>query len=139
MVSAAEGEEMSIIEQAKAELDVVNFGEDDTKVMLEILRKFFDQWDSGGAVSVAVPVLMRLLGGMPLSPLTGRDEEWHEVGHGVWQNIRRSTVFKQLEPQPRWGRGGLHPYDIENLDWDGNFPYNPPTSLPPEPLMEIET
>jgi hypothetical protein len=34
---------MSIIEDAKAELDAINFGEE-SAVMLEILRTFFDHW-----------------------------------------------------------------------------------------------
>lgn len=33
---------MSIIEDAKAELDAINFGEEESAVMLEILRTFFD-------------------------------------------------------------------------------------------------
>jgi hypothetical protein len=35
---------MSIIEDAKAELDAINFGEEESAVMLEILRTFFDHW-----------------------------------------------------------------------------------------------
>ena len=62
---------MSIVEQAKSELALINFGEEDTKVMIEILKKFFDQWDSGGAVHVVAPILQRCLAWTPLSPLTG--------------------------------------------------------------------
>ena len=29
-----------------------------------------------------------------LSPLTCKDDEWNEVGEGTYQNIRKSTVFK---------------------------------------------
>jgi hypothetical protein len=123
---------MSIVGRAKVELDAINFGDEDSAVMIEIMEKFFDQWDSGGAVSVAVPVLMRLLNGMPLSPLTGADAEWidrSEYGGPCWQNIRRSSVFKQ--------NGKCT--DIDNPKWDGSFPYYPPTSLPLPPVMEIET
>ena len=47
---------MSIIEQAKTELAAANFGDDDSRVMIEILERFFDQWNSGGAVAAAAPV-----------------------------------------------------------------------------------
>jgi len=45
---------MSIIERAKSELARINFGDDDSRVMIEILEKFFSQWDSGGAVHVSL-------------------------------------------------------------------------------------
>lgn len=127
---------MSIIERAKVELAAVNFGEDDSKVMLEILEIFFGQWDSGGAVSFAAPVLTRLISGQPLAPLTGTDTEWLEVGTGVFQNVRCGSVFKQREVTGR-GRGGMHPYDIDNLSWDGRFPYDPSTKHPSSPVVEF--
>src|SRR3546814_1515008 len=88
---------MSIIEQAKEELKRVNFGEEDSAVMVEILEKFFDQWDSGGAVWAVAPVLQRLIAGTCLSPLTGEDGEWFDHGNGVLQNMRVSSVFKSSD------------------------------------------
>jgi hypothetical protein len=129
---------MSIIEQAKNELNAINFGDEDTAVMIGLLEQFFDQWDSGGAVSVAAPVLMRLINGQPLKPLTGEDSEWHDpMGDGsMFQNIRCSSVFKCPEPTGR-GRGGMHPYDIDNEAWDGRFPYDPTSKLPSSPVIEV--
>jgi hypothetical protein len=131
---------MSIIERAKTELAAINFGTEDSAAMIVILEKFFDQWDSGGAVSVAAPVLARLISGQPLKPLTGEDSEWHKPfdNQEVYQNIRCSTVFKQQEPGGRFGRGGMHPYDIDNPNWDGRFPYDPTTRLPRPPIFEVE-
>jgi len=114
---------MSIISQAKAELDRINFGEEDTKVMVEILEKFLDQWDSGGAVAAAAPVLQRLIAGKCLSPLTGADEEWVDHGNGVFQNTRCSSVFKD----PRFHEGKLA-YDIDRPGHERDaisFPYWP--------------
>ena len=128
---------MSLIENAKIELAAINFGAEDSAVMIEIMEKFFSQWDSGGAVSCAVPVLARLLSGQPLAPITGDDSEWMEVGDGVYQNIRCSSVFKQREANGRRGRGGMHPYDIDNEAWDGKFPYDPTTRLPTAPVYEV--
>ena len=100
---------MSIIEQAKDELRRINFGDEDTAAMVEILERFFEQWDSGGAVFVVAPILQRCIAGKPLSPLTGEDDEWVEHGDGVFQNKRCSTVFKD----PRFHDGKLA-YDLEN-------------------------
>jgi hypothetical protein len=109
---------MSIIESAKAELAKSSFAEDDQSVIIDIMELFFAQWDSGGAVSVMVPVLDRLLRGMPLSGLTGEDDEWM-CGHaapGMCQNLRMGSVFKLEDGKA---------YDIDNPEWDGSFPYWP--------------
>ena len=128
---------MSIIEQAKIELQAISFGDDDSRVMVEILETFFGQWDSGGAVSFAAPVLQRLIAGKPLSPLTGDDNEWIEVGPQVWQNRRCSTVFKQLRPDLG---DGLFAY---NIDTPGRpaitFPYWPDKAEVGSPVLEIRT
>lgn len=122
---------MSIRDAARSELARCNFGEPDSTVMLQILDAFFDTWDSGGAVFVAANVLARLVKGLPLTPLTGDDSEWMEVGPNVWQNIRCGTVFRD-----ETGRC----YDI---DVDGRptivFPYYPPTSPVRSPVIEVET
>jgi hypothetical protein len=95
--------------------------------MIEILEKFFDQWDSGGAVS-------RLLAGQPLSPLTGEDSEWfiHDCDGMYAQNLRCSTVFKSTKDGPA--------YDI---DAPGRppitFPYWPDKADVRSPVMEIGT
>ncbi len=121
---------MSIIEQAKKELALINFGEEDSKFMIELIVRFFSQWDSGGAVSIAAPVLQRLIAGKPLSPLTGEYSEWVEVGDGVWQNLRCSTVFK--------GEGGA----AYNIDVEGrppiSFPYWPEKAEVGDPVIEFE-
>lgn len=120
---------MSIIESAKAELAKSSFAQDDQDVIIDIMQRFFAQWDSGGAVSVMIPVMDRLLRGLPLSALTGADEEWI-CGHaepGMCQNIRCGTVFK-IE--------GGKTYDIDNPAWDGSFPYVPEHKNL-SPVMEV--
>src|SRR3954470_2094357 len=98
---------MSIIERAKTELALIRFSKDDSRVMVELLEKFFDQWDSGGAVTVVQPILIRLLAGKPLSPLTGAADEWVDIGIGLFQNKRCPSVFRD----PRLYEGKLA-YDI---------------------------
>lgn len=128
---------MSIIEQARRELKRINFGDDDSAVMIDILERFFDQWDSGGAVWAVAPVLQRLIAGKPLSPLTGDDDEWNEVGNDVFQNNRLSSVFKD----PRFYDGKLA-YDLDNPDGPRvaiSFPYYPKQAVVPPPVIEIDT
>lgn len=108
---------MSLIEKAKRELAAINFGEEDSKVMVEILEKFFGQWDSGGAVWATAPVLQRLIAGKPLGPLTGEESEWyiHDAPGMYAQNMRCSTVFKASKDG--------HAYDID-------VPGRPPITFP---------
>lgn len=124
---------MSIILQAKFELAAINFGEEDSRVMIEILEKFFDQWDSGGAVFVVAPILQRLIAGKPLTPIMGTDDEWFmpDIQGCYMQNKRCSTIFKKTKD----GRA----YDI-NVD-DGRspitFPYWPDNATVRSPTMKI--
>lgn len=125
---------MSIIEQAKTELAAVNFGEDDSRVMVEILEKFFDQWDSGGAVSVAAPALQRLIAGKPLGPLMGSDDEWfiHDMEGCYAQNKRCSTVFKDKD-------GRAYDIDLPRDAMTIAFPYWPGEANVRPPVVEIDT
>lgn len=127
---------MSIIANAKNELNMINFGEDDTKIMIDILERFFDQWNSGGAVHAVAPILQRLIAGKALSHLTGADDEWMEVGTGVFQNIRCSSVFKD----PRFHDGKLA-FDIDAPDPRAaiSFPYWSDKAEVASPIVEFES
>jgi len=124
---------MSIIEQAKTELALINFGED-SAVMIELLEKFLDTWDSGGAVAAVQPVFNRLLAGKPLSPLMGDDSEWVDHGNGVFQNKRASSVFKD----PRYHDGKLA-YDLDAPEPRAaiTFPYWPERDRVQMPIFEV--
>jgi hypothetical protein len=126
---------MSIVAQAKHELKLINFGDEDTAVMIGILETFFGQWDSGGAVYAVAPILRRLIAGKPLSPLTGADDEWFDHGRGMFQNIRCSSVFKD----PRFHDGKLA-YNIDAAEPRAaiTFPYWPERADVPSPVIEIE-
>lgn len=135
---------MSIIESAKIELAASNFGAEDSAVMIDLLERFLNQWDSGGAVHAVAPVFVRLLSGLPLGPLTGDDSEWHDpMGDGLMlQNKRCSSVFKDwrdakghLSSQAGEGKQWIH--DLDNPKWDGSFPYDPATRLPSSPVVEM--
>lgn len=126
---------MSIISQAKSELKRINFGDEDSAVMIGILETFFEQWDSGGAVHAVAPVLQRLIAGKCLSPLTGEPDEWVEQAEGVFQNVRCGSVFKD----PRF-HGGKLAYDIDNPKGGRaaiEFPYWPERAEVGSPVVEI--
>lgn len=125
---------MSIIESAKRELKAANVGEEDSRVMVEILEKFFGQWDSGGAVWAMAPVLQRLIAGKPLCPITGADSEWVDRsdvhGQPMWQNMRCSSIFKD---------GTGRAWDIDAADNDATiaFPYLPDGTEVKSPVAEF--
>lgn len=126
---------MSLIDSARYELTRAKWDPDDIAAMTEILEKFFAQWDSGGAVHAVAPVLQRLIAGKPLSPLTGDEDEWIEVGPGVFQNRRLGSVFKD----PRFYDGKLA-YDIDNPQGPRaaiSFPYYPDRAEVRSPVVEI--
>ena len=128
---------MSLIEHARSELQQINFGAEDSAVMIEILEKFFDQWDSGGAVHAVAPVLQRLIAGKTLSPLTGEPDEWNEVGDGVFQNRRISSVFKDAR-----FHDGKRASDLDNPAGSREpitFPYWPERAEVASPVVEIGT
>jgi hypothetical protein len=112
-------------------------------VMIDILKRFFAQWDSGGSVWAMAPVLQRLIAGKPLSPLTGADSEWidcSEFADGpidasgtmpkFWQNVRCSTVFKDADGA----------YDIDapgEARHPVSFPYSPEGAEIGDPVVEF--
>lgn len=106
----------------------------------ELVLVFGTQGHSGFSAGWAIACLTKLLSFEPLSPLTGEDSEWGEVGNGVLQNRRCGRVFKESV------RFGGQPYDIEGIVWedpDGGcftnaqsavlvtFPYTPKTEYRP--------
>ena len=96
---------MSMIEYAKRELDAIGMTEDSSdemngmmrKHILHMVKEFADEDHSGFSAAYALSILKRLLAYEPLSPLTGADDEWMEVGPDVWQNKRASNVFKDKD------------------------------------------
>lgn len=127
---------MSIIDQAKAELTRAKVSPDETAAFVNILRTFFNMWDSGGAVSCAAPLLQRLIAGKPITPLTGADDEWidrakENDGTPMWQNARCTSVFK--------GADGVC-WDIDGPGGQKvlvTFPYWPTDAAVRVPVVEV--
>jgi len=71
---------------------------------LKLLEVFSEEGHSGSSAPYAVHMFSRLASWKPLTPLTGEDDEWNEVGTGAWQNNRASNVFKD-ETGAYWSDG----------------------------------
>lgn len=85
--------------------------------LLELIAVFSKQGHSGGSAPITIETFKELASFKPLTPLTGKDDEWNEVRHGEWQNKRLSSVFKdkdgkaydidafRIENEDGWGSG----------------------------------
>lgn len=137
---------MSLKSYAESELDRVlgsdEYDQEIRKSVLEIIGIFEEQGHSGFSASYAISALTKLMKFEPLTPLTGEDSEWNEVGNGVFQNRRLSRVFKNTSDNRAYDIDGIVFYEWME-DEDGRkfksyytckdskvfieFPYEPKT------------
>lgn len=105
---------MSMMDWAKRELDLAGYKEsgdpDDINNwmrndVLKLLEMFCEQGHSGFSANYAIQLFQTLANWKPLSPLTGADDEWNEIGEGMWQNKRASSVFKGEDGRAYWSDG----------------------------------
>lgn len=64
------------------------------KDVLQLIEVFAKQGHSGMSAPYVLDVFQRLARFEPLSPLTGEDSEWCDVGDNTFQNNRCGEVFK---------------------------------------------
>ena len=67
------------------------------KHIVHMVKEFSDEGHSGFSGRYALNILNKLLDFKPLTPLTGADDEWNDVGEDYWQNKRCSSVFKKAD------------------------------------------
>ena len=91
----------NLVDYAKDELKrigMIDSGEEyndrATKAILDLIELFDSQGHSGFSATYVANMFHRLAMFKPLAPLTGEDDEWMEIGAGVFQNKRYSAVFK---------------------------------------------
>lgn len=63
--------------------------------ILKMVETFSDEGHSGMSAGLAISIFEKVARFEPLTPLTGEDDEWMEVGDGKFQNVRCSHVFKE--------------------------------------------
>ena len=137
----------NLVNYAKDELARIDHSDDMQDLIdrdiLELIETFSNQEHSNTTGAYVLGVFNRLVKFMPLTPLTGDDNEWEDIsdisGDTCYQNKRCSRIFKDKD-----GRA----YDIEYryfVDENGvsytnknsteyiSFPY-----CPNEPLEEKE-
>jgi len=92
---------MSLIEHAKHELELSGMFDKDAdyggalaESVMELIEVFSKQGHSGFAAVMVSDLFNKLSRFKPISPLTGKDEEWCEIVDGTFQNQRNSAVFK---------------------------------------------
>lgn len=93
---------MTLLSYAKQELDLLGI-KDKSKDnpdswmrdhILKMIEVFEEEGHSGSSAKYAISILTRLLDYKPLTPLTGEESEWMEVGFETSQNRRHYSVFK---------------------------------------------
>ena len=122
----------NLVDYAKRELDILNLGNNDRTGegmdfhmrdhILHMVELFAEEGHSGFSASYALSILKRVLAYRPLTPLTGEDDEWNEVGDGVFQNRRASNVFKE-NGQAYWMDGIVFWEWYSSPDIDDGKPY----------------
>jgi hypothetical protein len=90
---------------------------------LELLKVFAEQGHSGMSAPYAVALFQTLASWKPLTPLTGEDSEWMEVGPDVWQNKRMPNVFKGEDSQAYWMDGRVFWEWYSSPDYDDGKPF----------------
>ena len=135
------------IEHAKRELALLRGGDTEPDEMqdrmdahiLKMLEVFAAEGHSGYSAEYATECLVRLLRRLPLTPLTGEDDEWHELSEdmmgepNMFQNKRCGKVFKKngqaynLEGKVFSDDGGETWCTCQDSRVDIEFPYSVPS------------
>jgi hypothetical protein len=111
-----------------------------SKAILDLIELFSSQSHSGFTAPYVASVFYRLAMFKPISPLTGEDDEWNDVGNGHFQNKRCPMVFKDADGKA-YNIDGKIFSDDGGETWFTNkdsrvyisFPYMPP--LYPEKVI----
>lgn len=105
------------------------------KAVLEIVKVFAKQDHSGMSASMTTAIVEKLMRFEPITPLTGKDDEWNDVSHmstePKWQNKRCGHVFKDSDGRAYDSEGKIF-RDPDGSTWTNGdsrvyitFPYTP--------------
>jgi len=128
----------NIVSYAEDELRRAGWYDDDAfygdlvpKAVLRSARLFSIEGHSGMSAGLVNRIVSTVVMFKPLTPLTGEDDEWNEVGDGVFQNRRMSSVFKDESGKAYWisGRVFREPSGVTYTSGDSrvyiDFPWTP--------------
>jgi len=99
--------------------------------VMKMVEQFADEGHSGFSAGMAISMFEKVARFEPLTPLTGDDDEWTEIGgEGTLQNKRCSHVFKKNgEAYDINGRIFREPNGVCFTSYDSRvpvtFPYTP--------------
>ena len=111
--------------------------------ILELVDVFAKQGHSGFSAGRVISIFTKLARYENLAPLTGEATEWNEVGDGMYQNNRVSSVFKDKDNKPyyldaivwinqkgsTWGGSAakMNGEVVRGRQFIKSFPFNPKT------------
>lgn len=103
----------SLVDYAKDELKkigMINSGDPyndyAANAILDLIELFASQGHSNFTASYVANTFHRLAMFRPLTPLTGKDDEWNELGDGSFQNKRYCAVFKNSKDGTAYNNNG---------------------------------
>jgi len=121
---------VGLVEHAKREFELLGWPGDREmqavvcRNLVELLEVFAEQGHSGSSAPYVLNLFDKLARFEPISPLTGEDDEWCEVGDGLFQNRRCSAVFKSEVVGAYWIEGKVF------RDPDGSMYTNSESRVP---------
>ncbi len=130
------------VSHAEREFEVLNWpGDCEMQALMcqnitDLLWVFASQGHSGSSAPYCIRHFERLAHFSPISPLTGADDEWHEMGTDVFQNRRCSDVFKDgKDGEPYWSSGRVFRYSDGGCftSRDSRVPISFPWTRPDQP------
>jgi hypothetical protein len=96
---------MGLVEHSKLELQMAGYFDEDSdyggalgEAVMELIEVFAKQGHSGMSAAMVNGLFTKLANYEPLSPITGKDEEWGDIrdysDNPYYQNKRESALFK---------------------------------------------
>ena len=104
---------MSLEKFAERELEKIGaFSKEDDfyggmtgKAVMELVKTFSNQGHSGMSASLVSSLFNKLVNFENLTPLTFEDDEWEKIDDNTFQNLRNSSVFKDIDENKPYNVG----------------------------------
>lgn len=118
----------NLIEHAKRELKLIGADSKDGVYdgmlydsCMELVTVFSKQGHSEMSASIVRDLFNKLADFKPLSKLTLDDDEWSEVGNGIYQNNRNSAVFKDGKDRRAYYIDAFYKKTRNGSTWSGSL------------------